>query len=117
MLCLGAMLTIKSDFEASPFYLTINLLIPQFVHFVRNRRRVQNRLWFDLRTVCNRALFEQKTSGQGRPRFALSPSTVLGLLPITVSTGIGNRISYRGRFYSDAKPSSVRKDGLSFVDI
>ena len=26
-------------------------------------------------------------------------------------------ISFRGRFYSDAKPSSVRKDARSFVDI
>ena len=48
---------------------------------------------------------------KGRPRF---PSTVLGLLPITVSTDHGNRISYRGRFYVHAKPSSVPR---SVVDI
>ena len=83
-----------SDPKPSSVWLTYLLLIP---------------LLIQLKNVCLGSSNRRRV--KGRPRF---PSTGLGLLPITVSTDHGNRISYRGRFYVHAKPNSVPR---SVVDI
>lgn len=83
-----------SDPKPSSVWLTYLLLIP---------------LLIQLKNICLGSSNRRRV--KGRSRF---PSTGLGLLPIRVSTDHGNRISYRGRFYVHAKPSSVPR---SVVDI